>query len=53
MNGTHSRNLVTGYVEVCAKGSWMPVCDAGWDKREAMVVCRQEGFSEGEHVNHA
>ena len=56
MIGAHSTRLgvLTGYVEVsCGELIWIPVCAAGWDRREAMVVCQQVGFSEGERVNHA
>ena len=45
-NGT---NKFEGRVEVCgAIGEtliWKTVCNAGWDENEAMVVCRQLGFS--------
>ena len=43
--------VMTGYVEVLCAERWVPVCDCdGWGESEAMVVCRQEGLSEGEHV---
>ena len=35
-----------GRLEVCVKGVWGSVCDAGWDKTDAHVVCQQLGFSE-------
>ena len=41
-----------GRVEVCGTRSsrnqtliWKTVCNAGWDKNEATVVCKQLGFS--------
>ena len=45
-NGT---NKFEGRVEVCGVIGetliWKTVCNAGWDVNEAMVVCRQLGFS--------
>ena len=48
----YGANKFEGQVEVCENRSasnttliWKTVCNAGWDMNEAMVVCRQLGFS--------
>ena len=33
-----------GNVEVCLDGVWGSVCDSGWGRIDAVVVCEQLGF---------
>ena len=35
-----------GRLEICRGGVWGGVCNNNWDDTDAMVVCRQLGFSE-------
>ena len=39
----HGKTLRTyqGRVDICNNGSYLPICDVGWDNHDAQVVCRQ------------
>ena len=34
-----------GLVEICADGSWGYICQYGWGQTDAMVTCRQLGYT--------
>ena len=48
MNGT---NISEGRVEICINRAWGSVCDQGFTKEDATVVCRQLGLLQDESTH--
>ena len=40
------QNEYEGHVEMCNNEEWKTVCDIGWCRQEAEVVCKQLGYSD-------
>ena len=56
LNYTYDNGLQTvqAHVLVCLNGSYLPVCDLGWDDRDAQVVCNNQfgsNYSKRDKVN--
>ena len=45
MRLAQGRTSLEGRVEICRGNRWGTVCDNGWQRADAKVVCRQLGFS--------
>ena len=48
MDGANARE---GRVEICINNAWGSICDQGFTKEEAIVVCRQLLQLESEGMN--
>ena len=37
-------NVYGGRVEVCYNATYRPICDEGWNDRDAAVICNYNGY---------
>lgn len=38
--------VIEGNIEVCINGTYVAVCDLGWDHAEAQLACNAVGYTE-------
>ena len=38
--------IIEANVEICINGTYVAICDLGWDDKEAQLACNALGFSE-------
>ena len=49
LNGSTAQE---GRVDYCHNGTWSTVCDDGWDRVDASIVCQQLGYSSAGRFGH-
>ena len=45
MIGVNCTDAVAGRIEICDGTEWRAVCENGWHRVDARVVCHQLGFT--------